>query len=337
MARARSPIGLALNLWDRITTWQETVEIARAAEEAGFDLVVIPESFARDGFTLSDRLLAATSGIRVCFGVANVFSRSPAVLAQTAATLDELSGGRFVLGLGASTPNLVTGWHGLEFEKPLTRLRETAELCRRIWRRERSPYAGRIFRTGGVRLGFEPLRERVPIWLAALLPRSLELVGETADGWMPTLSPIECVSDGRIAIARGAAKADRSLAAITIAPTLNLVVTDEPERALAPLKFAVAIYYGPENSPYASAAAAIGYGEDVAEVAKAYRTGGSRTAAQAVSDRLALSMSIVGPIDACRRRIAEILADGADRVILGLPAATRARCEPIFAALTEGR
>ena len=92
-------LGLALNLWDRMTTWPETVEIARAAEEAGFGVVVVPESFGRDGFTLCDRLLAATRRIHVCFGVANVFSRSPAVLAQTAATLDELSGGRFVLGL----------------------------------------------------------------------------------------------------------------------------------------------------------------------------------------------------------------------------------------------
>jgi alkanesulfonate monooxygenase SsuD/methylene tetrahydromethanopterin reductase-like flavin-dependent oxidoreductase (luciferase family) len=335
--RERLPIGLALNLWDRMTSWAETLEIARAAEQAGFDLVVIPESFARDGFTLSDRLLAATERIRVCFGVANAFSRSPAVLAQTAATLDELSGGRFVLGLGGSTPNLVAGWHGLEFEKPLTRLRETIEMCRRIWRRDRSPYEGRIFRAGGVKLGFEPVRERLPIWLAALLPRSLDLAGEAADGWMPTLVPIECVADGRAAIARAAAKAGRDVAEITIAPTLNLVVTGEPERALPALKFAVAIYYGPENSPYARAAAVLGYDEDVAEVAKAYAAGGSRAAAQAVSDRLALSMSIVGPIDECRRRVAEILAGGADRVILGLPAATRAECEPIFASLAEIR
>jgi alkanesulfonate monooxygenase SsuD/methylene tetrahydromethanopterin reductase-like flavin-dependent oxidoreductase (luciferase family) len=187
----RVPLGLALNLWDRVTTWSETVEIARAADEAGFEMLSIPESFGRDGFTLCDRLLAATARIHVCFGIANPFSRSPAVLAMTAATLDELSGGRFVLGLGGSTPNLVEGWHGLRFEKPLARIRETAELCRRIWRRERGAYQGEIFRTNGVRLGFAPVRERIPIWMAALLPKSLELAGEIADGWVPTLSPGE--------------------------------------------------------------------------------------------------------------------------------------------------
>src|SRR5258706_7080142 len=138
MSRHRFPLGLALNLWDRSASWAEVVEIVRAAEEAGFDVVTVPESFGHDGFTLCDRLLAATETIQVAFGVANPFSRSPAVLAQTAATLDLLSGGRFILGLGGSTPNLVEGWHGLEFASPVTRLRETIEMCRRIWRRDRS-------------------------------------------------------------------------------------------------------------------------------------------------------------------------------------------------------
>jgi alkanesulfonate monooxygenase SsuD/methylene tetrahydromethanopterin reductase-like flavin-dependent oxidoreductase (luciferase family) len=326
-------LGLALNLWDRMTTWAETLEIARAAEQAGFGVVVIPESFGRDGFTLSDRLLAATERIHVCFGIANVFSRSPAVLAQTAATLDELSGGRFLLGLGGSTPNLVEGWHGLKFEKPLARVRETIEMARRIWRGDRSPFEGEVFRAGGVKLGFAPVRSQVPVWLAALLPRSLELAGELADGWMPTLSPIEIIGAGRAAIARGAARARRDPLDVTIAPTLNLMVTDDAESVLPMLKFAVAIYYGPQNSPYARAAADLGYADDVAEIVKHYAKGGSRAAAQATSDRLARSMAVAGPLDDCRRQIAAIFRSGADRVVLGIPAATRAACEPIFTAL----
>jgi hypothetical protein len=92
------PLGLNLGIWDRMTSWDEVIEIARLADELGYDCLLIPESFGRDGVTLCDRLLAATSRIKVCFGIANVFSRSPAVLASTAATLDELSGGRFILG-----------------------------------------------------------------------------------------------------------------------------------------------------------------------------------------------------------------------------------------------
>ncbi|MGH0035113.1 MAG: LLM class flavin-dependent oxidoreductase [Myxococcota bacterium] len=333
----RVPLGLALNLWDRMTRWDEAVEIARLADELGYDCVVLPESFARDGVTLCDRLLAATSRIQVCLGIANVFSRTPALLASTAATLDELSGGRFVLGLGGSTPNLVEGWHGLRFERPLRRMRETIEIAHRVWARDRSPYAGEIFRTGGVKLGFQPLRERVPIWLGALLEKSLELCGELADGWMPTLLPIECIAAGREAIARGARRAGRDPGALTVAPTVQLVVHDDPEAVLPMLKFAVAIYYGPANSPYARAAAPLGYAEDVERVAAAYAEGGSKAAAAATSDALARSMGILGPIDACRDQVDALLSGGADRVLVGMPAATRAECEPILEGIVPER
>jgi alkanesulfonate monooxygenase SsuD/methylene tetrahydromethanopterin reductase-like flavin-dependent oxidoreductase (luciferase family) len=334
---SRLPLGLALNLWDRMTSWAEAVEIARLADELGYDCVVLPESFGRDGVTLCDRLLAATSRIRVCLGIANVFSRTPALLAATAATLDEMSGGRFVLGLGGSTPNLVEGWHGLRFERPLQRMRETIEIAHRVWARDRSPYEGEIFRTGGVKLGFEPVRERVPIWLGSLLTRSLELCGELADGWMPTLLPVECIRAGRDAIARGAARAGRDPAEVTVAPTVQLLVHEEPEKALPMLKFAVAIYYGPENSPYARAAAPLGYAEDVKRVANAYAEGGSKAAAAATSDALARSMGVLGPIGDCRDQLDGLLSSGADRVLVGMPAGTRAECEPILEGIVPDR
>jgi len=203
------------------------------------------------------------------------------------------------------------------------------------WLRDRSPYEGRIFRAGGVKLGFEPVRERIPIWLAALLPQSLELTGEIADGWMPTLVPVEMIASARAAIARGAARAGRDPKEITIAPTLNLMVTDDPDAALPLLKFAVAIYYGPDNSPYARAAASLGYADDVAAIVGQYATGGSSAAAKVVSDRLARSIAVAGPLVDCRRQIGEVLRSGADRVILGMPAGTRAECEPIFSALAS--
>lgn len=329
----RVPLGLALNLWERMSTWEATVEIARLADELGYATLVIPESFGRDAFVLCDRLLAATNQINVCLGLANVYSRSPAVLASAAATLDEASGGRFILGLGSSTPNLVEGWHGLPFGRPLTRMRETIEMCHRIWARDKTPYDGTIFKAGGVKLTFTPVRERIPIWLGSLLPRSTELCGELGDGWMATLFPADGLASGREALARGAAKAGREPADVTVAPTMNLMVTEEPAAALGVMKFGVAIYYGPPNSPYTKAAAAIGYADDVAAVTDAYTQGGSGAAAAAVSDRLARSMSIVGTIDECRAQIAAMLAGAADQVVLGMPAATRAACEPILAGL----
>lgn len=333
----RLPLGLALNLWDRMTSWDEAVEIARAADALGYGCVVLPESFGRDGVTLCDRLLAATTRIDVCLGIANVFSRTPALLAATAATLDELSGGRFVLGLGASTPNLVEGWHGLRYERPLRRMRETIEIAHRVWARDRSPYEGRIFRTGGVKLGFQPVRERVPIWMGALLEKSLELCGELADGWMPTLLPIECIAKGREAIARGAARAGRDPTQVTVAPTVQLLVHDDPTAVLPMLKFAAAIYYGPANSPYARAAAPLGYAEDVERVGAAYAEGGSKAAAEATSDALARSLGVLGPLQDCREQLDGLLAGGADRVLVGMPAGTRAECEPILEGIVPDR
>ena len=337
MNKARLPLGLNLGLWDRMTSWDEAVEIARLADELGYDCLLIPESFGRDGVSLCDRLLAATSQINVCFGIANVFSRSPAVLASTAATLDELSGGRFILGLGGSTPNLVEGWHGLEFKSPLARTREAVAICRKIWARDRSPFEGKFFRTGGVKLAFKPLREDIPVWHGAVLEKGLATCGEVADGWIPANLPAECISWGRDVIGRGAAVADRSVEDICIAPTFQLAVHDDVQQVLPMVKFGLGMYYGQASSPYARAAAALGYAEDVRELQAAYKEGGAEKASAAVSDRLANSVGIVGSLQDCRSRVDQLLADGAERLIVTMPAATRAGCEPVLEGIIPDR
>ncbi|MEH6636962.1 MAG: LLM class flavin-dependent oxidoreductase [Halioglobus sp.] len=335
--RTRLPIGLNLGLWDRMTSWKEVIEIARLADELGYDCLLIPESFGRDGVSLCDRLLAATSRINVCLGIANVFSRSPAVLASTAATLDELSGGRFILGLGGSTPNLVEGWHGLEFKTPMTRTRETIAICHKIWARDPSPFEGKIFRTGGVKLSFKPLRERIPIWHGAVLEKGLLTCGELADGWIPAFLPAECINWGRDVIARGAAVGERDTAAVTIAPTFQLLVNEDPQQVLPLLKFGIAMYYGQATSPYARAAAALGYAEDVQQLQAAYSDGGSDAATAAVSDRLANAVGIVGSIAGCQNQVDQLLGAGAEKLIVTLPAATRADCEPLLEGIIPAR
>jgi alkanesulfonate monooxygenase SsuD/methylene tetrahydromethanopterin reductase-like flavin-dependent oxidoreductase (luciferase family) len=320
-----------------MTTWDQALDIARLADELGYDCVMIPESFGRDGVSLCDRLLAATENINVCFGIANVFSRSPAVLASTAATLDELSGGRFILGLGGSTPNLVEGWHGLTFKAPMARTREVIAMCHRIWSRDRSPFEGEIFRAGGVKLSFEPLRERIPIWNGALLERGLQVCGELADGWIPANLPAECIGWGREKLAGAVAGTDRTINEITVAPTFHLLVHEDAEQVLPLAKFGIAMYYGQDNSPYARAAAELGYAEDVEQIQAAYREGGAERASAAVSDRLAHSTSIVGTPGDCRERIEQLLAEGADRVFVTLPAPTRAECEPILSNIIPDR
>lgn len=330
------PLGLNLGLWDRMTSWAETIEIVRLAEELGYECVSIPESFGRDGFTLCDRMLAATSRIKVNLGLANVFSRSPAVLAQTAATLDELSGGRFILGLGSSTPNLVEGWHGLRYEKPLQRTRETIDLCRRIWSRDRSPYHGSIFRAGGVKMTFAPTSESIPIWHGALLENSMKLCGEMADGWIPNLLPVDGIAPGKATLEAAARGAGRAEDPVKVVPSMQLMVGEDPSQLLPLIKFGLAIYYGPETSPYAKIAARVGYADDVAALRQAYAEGGSEAAVAATSDALARSVGIVGSIEQCRQQLDLVYEQGADLVFLSMPAATRKQCEPILEGMISG-
>lgn len=333
MTQQRIPIGLNLGLWDRMTSWEEVIDIVLLAEELGYHSVGLPESFARDGFTLCDRLLAATSEINVYFGLANVYSRSPAVLAQTAATLDELSGGRFILGLGSSTPNLVEGWHGLEYSQPLQRTREAIALCRKIWDRDRTAFDGKIFKTGGVKLGFEPLRKRIPIWHGALLENSLKLCGELADGWIPNLLPIEGIAAGKEVLQEASLLAGREPNAVQVVPGIQLLVGDDAKGLLQMMKFGVAVYYGPATSPYAKAAAKLGYADDVAEIQAAYASGGSQAAIEATSDALANSVAFVGSAESCRDRIKSLLGNGADIVNITMPGPTREACEPVLKAI----
>lgn len=327
------PLGLNLGLWDRMCSWDETIEIAKLADELGYRSLLLPESFGRDGVSLCDRLLAATKNIHVCFGIANVFSRSPAVLASTAATLDELSGGRFALGVGGSTANLVRGWHGMEYTKPLTRTRETIELCRKIWARDRSPYEGEIFQTGKVKLSFAPVREAIPIWHGAVLDKGLQLCGSHADAWIPANLPRESVAHGAKLLMESAAAAGRDSDAVKIAPTFQLAVADDVEAMLPIVKFGIAIYYGQANSPYARAAAGLGYADEIAKLQQAYSEGGAEAAIAACSDELAKSVALTGNADEVKQQISALLASGADQIIVTMPAGTRAECEPVLAGI----
>ncbi len=163
----------------------ESIELTRTAEGLGYDSVWVPEAWGIDAVSVLGALAVKTERIRLGTGILNVFSRTPALLGQTAATLDAISGGRFILGLGTSGPQVVAGWHGLPFDRPLQRMRETVEIVRQVVRRQPLRFEGEIFRLSqGLKLLSHPLRDRIPIYLATLTPAGLRLTGELADGWM---------------------------------------------------------------------------------------------------------------------------------------------------------
>ena len=171
---------------------------ARELEAAGVDCIWIPEAYGFDAVSLLGYLAASTSTVELASGILNTYSRTPALLAQTAAGLDALSGGRFTLGLGASGPQVIEGFHGMPYDRPLTRMKEIIQICRSAWRRERLEHEGRVFTLPlpadqGTGLG-KPLkiinhlkRSNIPIYIAALGQKSVEETAATCEGWLPFL------------------------------------------------------------------------------------------------------------------------------------------------------
>jgi alkanesulfonate monooxygenase SsuD/methylene tetrahydromethanopterin reductase-like flavin-dependent oxidoreductase (luciferase family) len=175
---------------------RELIECVCAADACGYDSFWMPEAWEREAFTVLTELAAHTERIHLGTGIINVFSRSPALIAMSAATLDEVSGSRFRLGLGTSGARVVEDFHGVRFNKPLTRLKETIQITRLLLAGERVDFSGECFELRRFKLGFKPLRSDLPIYVAALTPKSLRQVGEVADGWLPTHWPHSRLEDG---------------------------------------------------------------------------------------------------------------------------------------------
>ncbi|MFX0116245.1 MAG: LLM class flavin-dependent oxidoreductase, partial [Candidatus Hodarchaeota archaeon] len=167
------------------------IQAAQQIEQLGYDSIWVPEIWGRDAFTFLAQLAMYTKKIRIGTAIVNMFSRSPATLATTAASLDEISNGRFVLGLGLSGPIVIEDWHGAKWSQPLQRTREYFEIIRLIISGERVNYNGEIFHLKNFRLPghFKPVRSNIPIFLAALGPKNMTLAGEIADGWFPIWAP----------------------------------------------------------------------------------------------------------------------------------------------------
>src|SRR6185295_147923 len=167
--------------------------------------------------------------------IVNVFSRSPALIAMSAATIDDISGGRFLLGLGTSGARVIEDFHGVRYDKPLTRLKETVHIIRTLLAGERVDFEGECFNLRRFKLGFKPLRAAIPIHIAALTQGGLRQVGRLADGWLPTLWPRSRLQDGIAEIKVGAGSSGRDVSNIEIAPFIN--VTDSRESARLPLAY----------------------------------------------------------------------------------------------------
>lgn len=281
---------------------EDILETARRAESLGFNRVSLPEVTGRDAVSLLAALADRTETLGLSDEVFSPFSRSPALLAQTAATLQELSDGRYRLGLGASSPDLVEGWHGLEFDRPLTRLEETVDVLRRAFTGEPVRYDGDVFQLDGLKLRC-PVDEPPPIDMASLGPESVALAGRVADGWVPQLFTPEGLRDRREDLRRGLEAAGRGYEEVRVCPILRCRVGPNRDELREEARAHVAFMVGAYGPFYRQSLARQGYETLTETVHTAWSEGDREKAIDAVTDDLLDRLVAVGEPGEVRERV----------------------------------
>ncbi len=309
-------LGLNLGYWGGQPA--DATPLVLQAERLGFDSVWTAEAYGSDGITPLAWMGALTERIKLGTAILQIPARTPAMTAMSAATLDLLSHGRVLLGLGVSGPQVVEGWHGQLYGKPLERTREYVEILRMIWaRKDPVQYTGNQYQIpveGGTGLGkplkltIHPLRSRIPIYLAAIGPKNIELAGEIADGWLPVFYSPAREADLLSALDAGLAKRDSGAEPFDIAPTVYVVVGDDVDACRNLLKPMLALYIGGMGARgknfYNDLACRYGYQEAAKDIQDLYLDGKKKSAAEAVPNALVDEVALCGP----RERIASLFS-----------------------------
>ncbi|MFJ9929314.1 MULTISPECIES: LLM class F420-dependent oxidoreductase [Streptomyces] len=290
-------------------------------ERAGLDLVWVPEAYGYDAPSFMGFLAARTERLEIGSGILSVYSRTPALLAMTAAGVDALSGGRCHLGLGSSGPQVVEGLHGVPFTAPVTRTRETIEVMRAFWKRDKPvSYEGASVRLPlpegqgsglgiPMRLLTPPVRPSVPVWVAALGPKNVRMVAETADGWLPMFFvPEWCDQVWGPALRAGAAARDPRLGPLRVSAGGLLAIGPDAARARELARGQLALFIGGMGAPghnyYHDLVARYGYAKEAQAIQRLFRAGDRTGAAAAVPDALLEATTICGPEGYVRDRLA---------------------------------
>ena len=317
--------------------FKESVDQVVALEKAGVGIVLVPEAYSFDAVSQTGYLAAKTSTIQLGFGVVPIYTRTPTLLAMTAAGLDYVSDGRFQLGIGTSGPQVMEGFHGVPFDAPLGRTREVVEICRKVWRRERLTYDGKSYQIPlpadrGTGLGKPlkiintPVRERIPIHIAALGPKNVELTAEIAEGWQPVFFyPEKADAVWGEALRAGKARRDRQLGELDIMASVSVAIGDNVTERLEWTKPQLALYIGGMGAKgrnfYHNIATKYGFGEVANLIQELYLSGRKAEAIAAVPDDLVRSVSLIGPKNYVRERIAAF-AEAGVTTLLATPVAT---------------
>lgn len=301
-------------------------------EKRGVDIALVAEAYSFDAVSQLGYLAAKTSTIELGSGVVPIYVRTPSLLAMTAAGLDYVSDGRFRLGIGTSGPQVMEGFHGVPFDAPLGRTREVIDICRQVWRRENVSYEGKYYQVPlpperGTGLGKSlhlinhPVRERIPVTIAALGPKNVELTAEIAEGWQPVFYyPEKADSVWGDSLRAGFAKRDPELGPLDVMVSASLAIGDDVEDRLAWAKPQLALYIGGMGAKgknfYHNLATRYGYGDVADEIQELFLAGKKTEAIAAVPDDLVRNTSLVGPRGFLKERLAAYAEAGVTTMLV---------------------
>jgi F420-dependent oxidoreductase-like protein len=310
-------IGLGINY---AGGFKEVAAEVADLERAGLDIVFVPEAYSFDAVSALGYLAASTERVELASGILQLYTRTPTLTAMTAAGLDYVSDGRFTLGLGASGPQVIEGFHGVPYDAPIARTREVIEICRQVWRRETLRHEGKHYTiplpaergTGlgkALKLINKPVRERIPILVAALGPKNVELAAEMAEGWQPIFYLPEKARDvwGQ-ALDAGQARRNPALGPLDVyaGPALAIGENVEPLREF--VKPHLALYIGGMGAKgknfYHTLATSYGYGAQADRIQELYLSGDKAAAAKAVPDELVRDVNLIGTPGFVKERVA---------------------------------
>ena len=306
--------------------FREAAQQATDLEKAGLDMVWVAEAYGFDGVSFMGYLAAVTERVEIAAGILPIYTRTPTLLAMSAAGVDALSDGRCVMGLGASGPQVIEGWHGVPYDRPLQRTREIIDICRAVWRRERVSYDGKAYQLPlpegqGTGLGkplkmiTRPVRENIPIYVASLGPKNVELTAEVADGWLPIFfDPHKAGDVWGDDLARGAAKRSADLGTLEIAVSAMVSVGEDAAMLRDLARPMLALYIGGMGARgrnfYNDLACRYGYEAEAKEIQDLYLDGKKDEAAKAVPAGLLEAVTLCGPEGYVKERIGAHKAAG---------------------------
>ena len=313
-------LGVNLGYWGAGND-ADNLALAREADRLGYAVCWAAEAYGSDAATVLAWVAAQTERIDIGSAVFQIPARTPAMTAMTAATLDSLSGGRFRLGLGVSGPQVSEGWHGVRFAAPLGRTREYVDIVNLALSRKKLEYHGKHFELPlpdgpgkRIQLTVHPVREHIPVYLAAVGPKNLELTGEIADGWLAIFYSAQFAEEQLAAIKTGRAKVGKTMEGFDVVPTVPIVVDEDVERAAELVRWYAALYIGGmgsrEQNFYNQLACRMGFEKEAAKVQELYLARQHRDAAAAVPLEFVDATCLLGSPERIGRRIAEFEAAG---------------------------